>query len=351
MRTLIFFTLSLFHWIVLPAQNLTGRWIGVHTEWDLNSYCPLPVYMDFNADSTWQLGLLDESAAPRTSRWGRLAKDSLRFMETSYAPELITLEGDYLRIGRSMPMLFRRYKPVPMQRETVRARLLGQLWQSDTVQYRFAADGRVALRNRRTGEQTLHYAEVLTLGESVFLLVRGSHSGREGDVRVFWQVVTNAVGEIRMAGGFGKNIGVETLRWVRALEANESLQPTHFQACTNCSIQNQIVVFKGLDVLNKRKALALFQQYYQRVETPNQSGIVTLKFVRNCTGDLGPITLQELGADYKRRPFDKRVTEQLVAIVRNQLPSSLFGDVVSQPRDQTVVFTIRLLDGRLTDLF
>lgn len=348
---LTLFTLSLFHAFAGNAQSVVGRWIGIHTEWDLNTYCPLPAYMDFNADSTWQLGLIDESVAPRTSQWTRLPNDSLRFNGATYAPDLIVFNGDQLKIGRAIPMLFRRYQAVPIKRETVWERLAGQVWQSDSVQYRFATDGRVTLYHRRTGTQTVHFAEVLALGESAFLLVRGNQNGREGDIRAFWQVVSNEVGVIRLQGGFGKNIGTETLRWVRALNSNDSFRATTFQPCTNCAAQDQMIVFGGLNDLNKRKVLTVIQHRYQPVDAPDQSGVITLKFVRNCAGGLGPIEFQQLNSDYKRRPFDKRITDQLVDIVRNHIPGSLYGDDRSRSRDQTLAFTIRLVEGRITDLF
>ncbi len=85
-------TLWLFHSFALygQSQSLTGRWIGVHTEWDSNSYCPMPAYMDFNPDSTWQLGLVDESEAPRTGKWA-MEGAVLRLDTTHYAPELVSL--------------------------------------------------------------------------------------------------------------------------------------------------------------------------------------------------------------------------------------------------------------------
>lgn len=345
-------TLSLFYSFThspSTAQSLTGRWVGVTTEYDLDAFCPLPVYMDFNADSTWQLGLIDESAAPRTGRWARLKNDSLRFNEATYAPELVTLQGDRLRIGRVQPMTFRRFRAMPMKRETVWARLVGQVWQSDSVQFRFGADGRVALRNRRANTQTIHYAEVLALAESAFLVVRGNPNGRAGDIRIFWQVVGNDVGVIRLQNDSEKP---EILRWVGALPANESLQSTQFQPCANCYGMDPTFFAGYVNELNKRKLLSLFRQQYKPVDVPDQSGVITLKFVRNCAGEIGPISLQQLDTNYKRRPFDKRVSDQLMGIVRNHLPGSLFGDNDKAPsHDQTVTFTIRLVDGRLTDLF
>ncbi len=171
-RWIVFATLSIIHFS-LSAQPLAGRWIGVHTEWDLDSFCPLPAYMDFNPDSTWQLGLIDESAAPRTGRWGMEGR-VLRVDTTHYAPELVSLQGDLLRIGRVQPMLFRRFRVVSMARETVWQRLAGQVWQSDSVQYLIAANGRVGIRNRKSGGQTVHCAEVLAMDKSAFLVIRGS---------------------------------------------------------------------------------------------------------------------------------------------------------------------------------
>lgn len=344
------FTLSFFHSFALFSQPLTGRWIGVHTEWDLDSFCPLPAYMDFNPDSTWQLGLIDESAAPRTGRWGMEGR-VLRLDTTHYAPELVSLQGDILRIGRVQPMLFRRFRAVPMARETVWQRLAGHVWQSDSVQYLIAADGRVGLRNRKTGVQTVHYAEVLAMDKSAFLVIRGSGHGREGNVRAFWQVMSNEVGVIKLMGGLGGNVALETLRWVRPLAATETLKPTDFQTCENCFARSRASTYSELGETNKRKMFALFRQRYQAVDVPGQSGMIALKFIRNCAGELGVVELQELDADYKHRPFDTRITDQLRAIVRNELPGNLFGATEPRQTEMVVSCTFRLVDGRVTDIF
>jgi hypothetical protein len=338
------------HSLSAQDQHFAGRWIGVHTEWDINSFCRLPAYMDLNPDSTWQLGLVDESAAPRTGTWS-LTGGILRLDTTHYAPELISLTGNFLRIGRTEPMLFRRFRAVAIPHKTVWQQLAGQVWQSDTVQYLMATDGRVGVRNRKTGQQTVHYAGVLAMDKSAFLVIRGSGNGREGPIRAFWQIMSNEPGVINLLGGLGQNVGTETLRWVRPLRANEVLQPTVFQTCASCFEQQQATTFFSLSDPNERKLFALFRQRYQPVDLPGQSGLITMKFVRNCAGQLGAIDFQELDSNYKRRPFDKRITDQLRAIVTNELPGSLFGANDNPKRDQLLSFAFRFVDGHLTGIF
>jgi len=350
-RLLTFVPFFIFHLLVSThAQPLTGRWIGVHTEWDLNLFCTLPAYMDFNPDSTWQLGLVDESEAPRTGHWGMEGR-VLRLDTTHYAPELVSVQGDLLRIGRVQPMLFRRFRAVPMARETVWQRLSGQVWQSDSVQYLIAADGRVGIRNRKTGVQTVHYAEVLAMDKSAFLIIRGSANGREGNIRAFWQVTSNEVGVIKLMGGLGSNVGTETLRWVRPFVSSEPLQPTEFQLCTNCFGRTRQITFFGISESNEQKIVALIRQRYQPVDAPDQSGLIMLRLVRNCAGELGRIELKELDDNYRNRLFDKRVTDQLRAIVCTNLPSNLFDNGNSPKSDMVISFTFRVVDGRITDLF
>lgn len=345
---LVITTLSLFHSFAF-AQAFTGRWIGVHTEWDTNSFCPLAAYMDFNPDSTWQLGLVDESEAPHTGKWA-VEGGVLRLDTTHYAPELVSLKGDFLHIGRIQPMVFRRYKAVPMPYETVWERLAGQVWQSDSVQYLIAADGRVGIRNRRTGKQTVHYAEVLKMDESAFLVIRGSAHGREGNIRTFWQVISNEVGVLKLLGGSAllSNTGTETLRWARTLGTTETLQSTDFQSCNNCFERNQHSFFWGFGD-SSAKLMDVFTQQYKTTEIPAQSGLIFVSFPLNCVGEIGPIELNQVDENYCNRPFDQRITDQIKRISRDQLPVSLFGK--AETYDRLVSFTIRFTDGRITDIF
>lgn len=351
--------LSLFQAFALYGQSqpLTGRWIGVHTEWDSSSFCPLAAYMDFNPDSTWQLGLVNESEAPRTGKWAMVGS-VLRLDTTHYAPELVSIQGDILRIGRVQPMVFRRYKAVAISRETVWERLVGQraagaVWQSDSVQYLIAADGRVAVRNRRTGKQTVHYIEVLKMEESAFLVIRGSAHSREGNIRTFWQIMSSEVGVLKVLGGSGgtalqPNVGIETLRWVRMFGANEVLQPTDFQVCMNCFERNQNYIFWSLG--DKRaKLLDLFRQQYKSTDLPAQSGLIFVSFLLNCVGEKGPVDMKQVDENYCNRPFDPRITDQIKRISREQLPVSLLGG--NEAYDRVVSFTLRLTDGRITEIF
>lgn len=331
----------------LTREALTGRWIGVAIEYDLDRVCPLVAYMDLRPDSTWQLGRLDNTDEPRTGTWA-LTGPVLRLDTTHYAPGLVTLQGNQLRIGQVVPLTFRRFRAVPMDKQVVWQRLTGQVWQSDRVEYLFAADGRVGLRNRQTRTQTAHYAQLIELDGSVFLLIRGSAGQQSGDVRECWQVMSNEVGTIRLVGSSGPDSCHETLRWVRALGSGESLGPTGFQTCANCMRAN-FGTF-SVNPASLRKTTALLRQQYKPVDVPDATGLIRVSFVQNCQGERGPLQFQEYSADYKRRLFDKRITDQLRMLINSQLPGSLFSDPDRQ-YDIDVSLTIRLSNGQITDVF
>lgn len=331
----------------LRRDQLAGRWIGVSTEWDINQRCPLPACMDLRPDSSWQLSLIGNGSDARRGSWA-LDGNVLRLDTTHYAPELISLRADQLRIGRVVPMTFQRYSAVAINREAIWQQLSGQVWQSDRVQYLIAPDGRVALRNRQTGTQTVHYAEVVALDESAFLVISGNAHNREGNVREFWQVIGTTAGELRLLGSFGPDICTETLYHVGPLETGKPLLPTVFQPCSNCLAQYQSLFAPGL--IDRSKAFDQIRQAYQSVEAPGQSGLIRLSFVQNCAGERSLVDVQEFDLDYKRRPFDNCITDQLRSIVQQDLSGHFFSDA-SSPTDAVVSFTLRLTNGRLTDLF
>ena len=108
------------------------------------------------------------------------------------------------------------------------------------------------------------------------------------------------------------------------------------------------------DSENRYELKRLVGQCYQRVQQSGQSGLIRVDFIINCTGERGQFRLVGLDEEYRPKNFDGQITQQLLAICRDHVPSELFTFVSNQRinahQDAAVSLTFRLKDGRITDI-
>ena len=338
----------------LPTRaQLTGIWIGVHTEVGPGVYCPLPAYLRLQPDSTYRLGLVDESAPARVATWAMIG-DTLRLATNAYAPGLVTVQADTLRIGTVYPMIFRRFHDIPVDSATARKSLTNRIWQSDSLTVHLHENGRACLENRTTSQRTVHHWRLARFGQSVFLLMQGSEHTTGGSYKRLWQVVTTMTDSFRATGWTGRSVTTESFRLIRSLSPGDSCRATGFQVCNNCFVQwSGAYRTSLLSVSNQYRIQKITRQYYQPLDLPGQSGVVQVRFVVNCAGEPGLFTMQTMDDNYSTCDLDARLTDQIITLCRQQILRSLTADLTAsdEPYDRAVTLNFRLKDGRLTDVY
>jgi len=333
-----------------PSSNqLAGTWIGVHSEWDLDFVCPLPTYLQLNANGSYQLGMVDGSATPQASTWA-IEGDSVRLDTIRYAPGLVIVQNDLLRIGTTYPMVFRRFADIAIDSSLVYQKLAGRSWQSDSLLVSLYKDGKVSLENTVTKQRTAHFWQLARFGQSVFLVIRGNPYNRDGNYKPLWQVASVSPKQIQLVGWDGQAICKKSFRLIRVLSPTEVCEPSGFQTCDVCFRQMWRAI--SLSRTHKRYDLTkLFFQRYQPVYQIGQSGLIHIQFVVNCQGERGLFSVNGFGDDYCPKRFDTRITDQLLTLCRDRFvvddPSTASDTPAS---DIAVSLTFRLKDGRLIDM-
>lgn len=354
---IIYFTLFILYFLPIRAQppireQLAGTWIGVHSEWDTDFVCPLPTYIHLNADSVYVLGMVDKSAEPVRSTWA-IRGNSVRLDTIHYAPGLVRIQGDLLRIGTYYPMILRRFNNVPLDSASVNRQLTGKVWQSDSLVVTLYANGRVSLENRLTKQRTVHFWQLVSFGQSVFVVIRGNQYNRDSGYKPMWQLTDFSANQWKAIGWNGRNVGTENFRLVRALTPGDSCRPGGFQTCDNCFRR----MWYDISLSHSYRWFELKQRVTNRyvpVSVPGQSGLVRIRLVINCEGEMGQPEIAGFGEDYCPKPFDTRLTDQLLALCREQVATDpslrISGQPDARPQDAAVSITFRLKDGRITDI-
>ena len=332
-------------------EQLVGMWVGVHTEWDTDVFCPLPTYIYLAGDSTYTLGLVDNRASPIRSTWA--ANDHVIRLDTiRYQPKLVTIHDDQLRIGTHYPMVFRRLIPVSLDSAVVYGQLTGRVWQADGLTMHLHSNGRICLDNLITKQRTIHFWQLVRFGESIFLVIRGNQFNQDGGYKPLWQVVSSSPKQMQLTGWSGKGITTETYRNMQTLGPGDSCKAIDFQTCDNCFARMWYSLAVGHDDLHTLNQL--FRAHYQPINQPGQSGLIRIQYVVNCQGERGLFNVASFGDDYCPTTFDSRITDQLTRICREHVPSNLAGHPTDlpnhEPKDSAISLTFRLKDGRLTDI-
>ena len=318
MKTVCLFVCSLIGMFAAEAQSvapaqLAGTWIGVHSEWDTDFFCPLPTYLQLDANGNYTLGMVDGSASPIRATWA-VRNDTVRLDTVRYAPGLVAVQNGLLKIGKVYPMLFRQFADVPLDSAEVRTQLAGRVWQSDSSTVALFADGRVTVENRNTKQRTAHFWRLARFGSSLFLIVRGNQYDRDSGYKPLWQLTEIKPAAFQATGWAGHRIGIEMFRLIRRLSSTDSAQPNAFQTCTNCFTRSFFAVNPGRSA-RRYEILQDVQNMYQPVALAGQSGLVQVRFSVNCQGESGHYELTGLDTDYCPKTFDTRVSSQLMSFL------------------------------------
>lgn len=350
--SIVFFRTPLL-WAQTPTRELlVGTWIGVHTEQDIDFFCPLPNYIRLEADSTYHLGMIDGSAQEQVSSWavqGRV----VRFDTVHFASQLVTIQNDLLRIGKNYPMVLRRFTDIPVDSLRAYQQLNGHVWQSDSLIMAFYANGKVSLENRTTKQRTAHFWRLARFGKSVFVIIRGNQYTQFRGYKPLWQLSSVRPNQLEAIGWNGHALTNERFQLVRHLAPGDSCRPSGFQACGNCFRPTWFE--RSLTHGQKRyDVLKFVTKQYQPVQRPGETGLIQIQFVVNCEGEKGPITLTGFGEDYCPKTFAPQITSQLTAICRNYVSTDASLREPEHPdgwpSDLWVSLTFRMKDGHITEL-
>ncbi len=342
-----------FMWAQTPTrEQLTGTWIGVHTEWDNDFVCTLPTYIRLDSDNTYHLGMVDGSASELTSTWA-VRGDTVRLDTIHFSPRLVSVQDDLLRIGTTYPMIFRKFTPIEIDSVNTHQQLDGRIWQSDSLIISLYANGRASLEKRITKHRTAHFWKLARFGSSLFLVIHGNQYDRNGGYKFLWQLSSVQAKKMQAIGWNRYAVATETFQFVQNLAPGDSCRPSGFQLCDNCFDRTWHTT--SLSHSEERYTLnQLIGKHHQPAIQAGQSGLVKIEFVVNCQGKSGLYTVSSVGDDYCPKVFDSRITNHLLTICRDHIAINSVlrtsDKPGTDPQDIAVSLTFRYRDGQLIDI-
>lgn len=106
-------------------------------------------------------------------------------------------------------------------------------------------------------------------------------------------------------------------RWIGDIKKNNSDNP-NFELCNG---ENNIMQYfnnlQGLEYYGgKTEILKEFNNNFVPSKKQNQNGIIRIRFIVNCKGEIGRFRIIEADVNYKEFKFDNEITNQLLKITK-----------------------------------
>lgn len=139
-------------------------------------------------------------------------------------------------------------------------------------------------------------------------------------------------------------------RWVGDIAHDPEMDDEHFQPCHGDDLIFQYFNMRqGLQFEGEKIAIErYFAKNYQPVET-DQSGWVRVRFIVNCEGETGRFRVLESDENYKERPFDKRISDQLLKLSKN-LNGWKIQSKDNQPIDYYQYLLFKIKKGKIENV-
>ena len=108
------------------------------------------------------------------------------------------------------------------------------------------------------------------------------------------------------------------LRWVGDIEHDASVDRADFELCHGDKhVRQYFNMQQGLQIEGeKEKIEQYFLAHYKPVDL-DQSGWIRIRFIVNCQGETGRFRMLESDDEYQERPFDRRISEQIMALTKS----------------------------------
>ncbi|MBC8156383.1 MAG: hypothetical protein H7Z72_26145 [Bacteroidetes bacterium] len=347
----------------LTRERLTGTWIGVHYAWDSDFFVPTGSYLRFDTDSSYTIGALNEQEPPIRKKWS-LTGGAARLDTSQFKAGAVRVDGDRLRIDGYFTLTFRRFQDVPVSIDSVRRVLTNRVWQIGGQRLHLHDNGQAcretsAPESLISGDRTIHRWSLAQHRNSVFLLVKGVQGDSMGNYEPTRQILAFGNNQIRAVGWDEDEQAVttQTLRPLTVtLSPGQVCEPVGFQPCRTYLYQ-PLSQYYSFDQRGHQERLYFIRKAFGAYKPPSvtgQSGLLRVRFQVNCRGEAGRFELLELDEAYQKRPFDERISRQILAICRRSLSTGWLPGKDGQdttPSDYVQFITLRLKDGAITEIF
>ncbi len=217
-----------------------------------------------------------------------------------------------------------------------------------------AAGGFKNFNKKNNNEYNTYCYEIIKEHEMPFLIKKGNQSFCEGSMQYLEKVV--AISEKELQVFRWEKEGFKTVTY-QAIDKKIKGQAVAFQLCDPYISRNHPIhryYYGGAKYDGGNYAIKkiIDKQYKMPAGTNKENGLIKVLFVINCEGKTGLFETLELDMNYKIKKFDKRITQQVLAISQSLdkwLPSK--DPNSDMTLDAYKFLTYKIRNGQITEIF
>ncbi len=151
-------------------------------------------------------------------------------------------------------------------------------------------------------------------------------------------------------GLLGCSSGQPPFRWVGDIDPNPKLDNPNFLLChSENDVRQYFNMSKGLSFEGEKPAIIrYFEKNYKPVDVL-ESGWIRVRFIVNCKGQSGRFRMLESDENYKERPFDKKISNQIFTLT-TQLSGWKILEEKSEAVDYYQYLLFKIKDGQIVKI-
>ncbi|WP_143960279.1 hypothetical protein [Litoribacter populi] len=142
----------------------------------------------------------------------------------------------------------------------------------------------------------------------------------------------------------------EYLRWIGDIAHDPKVDEVDFEICGSDSMVYQYFSLTHEDHIKEEKPYIedYFLKNYNSVNL-DQSGWIRIRFIVNCKGEAGRFRMTESDENYKERPFDQKISDQLLSLTKSLDAWNGF-ETAEQPIDYYQYLVFKIHQGRIEEI-
>lgn len=134
------------------------------------------------------------------------------------------------------------------------------------------------------------------------------------------------------------------------IDFNPKIDGPNFKLCDETRVLQYYNFGKGLQYNGEKIAIhEHFQKGLKTKEKKGETGVLTIRFIVNCSGQTGRFRIQGMDNNYNEKKFDDTITNQVLSLTR-KLEGWMAGEIEGNKYDYYQYLSFKIENGKLIEI-
>lgn len=134
------------------------------------------------------------------------------------------------------------------------------------------------------------------------------------------------------------------------IKYNTELDDQTFSICNSENILQYFNNLSGLEYKGeKAEIIQIFKDNFEPTNLNTDNGLITVRFIVNCKGEIGRFRLSQMDIDYNEKQFSESISDQILSITKS-LKGWQPKELNENPIDYYQILSFKLEKGHIIDI-